>query len=142
MPDDVLPGEPGKTTVHVPSTGQATVHGLATVDMEPGASVIVAGWYRSFEKYGFAGLVAFLFGWMIFNQFTMYGKLMEQRERDNEMHHQEVKELGQIYRDELKGMRDRYDDVRKEFRQNHLDIVKSLYEIKQELVLVRKGNHK
>lgn len=98
-----------KTTVRLPSTGQATVHGPATVDTEPGASIQVSGWYRSFEKYGFAGLVAFLFGWTIFNQFAMYQNLMAQRERDAERHHKEIADLSQKFEVQLEKLQDRAD---------------------------------
>lgn len=47
--------------------------------------------WQAYEKAGFAGLVAFLFGVMIFNQFHLYGNLVDQRELDVAGFHDEFK---------------------------------------------------
>ena len=132
-----MPDDPAKTTVHLPSTGSATVHGPATVEPEPGSSIAMGGWFKPFINYGFAGVGAFLLVWLSYNQRAMYDNLMAVREKDMQTHHDEIKEVQQIYRDELTGMRTRYDDVRKENRDNHLSIIKALGELKDEVNKLR-----
>ena len=101
MPDE------NKTTVHLPTSGQATVTGPATVEQEAGSSVSVAGWYRSFEKYGFAGLVAFLFGWQFLSSDYRYNNLLVQLERDAERHHQEIEKLSAKFDRQIQEIQDR-----------------------------------
>ena len=104
-----MPDEPNKTTVHLPSSGQATVTGPATVEPEAGGSVSVAGWYRSFEKYGFAGLVAFLFGWSFLSSDWRYNNLLSQMEEDARQHHATIEKLSSKFDKQLQDLQDRAD---------------------------------